>query len=237
MQTKTNLKIDWATHEAAKYACLNWHYSKSMPASKIVKVGAWEDGKFIGVVLFSGGATLQIAMPYSLTQFQVCELTRIALRNHKNPVSRIMSIALKFLKKQSPKIILVTSYADLEQNHHGGIYQATNWIYVGKTKPDCCLKVKGIVEHRKTIYERYGNQSLDWIRKNIDPLAERIPDLGKYKYLMPLDESVRKKIELLRKPYPKRVTSKANVASGFQSEEGGATPTVALQLKSEILNG
>ena len=34
LSQKANLKIDWATHEAAKYACTNWHYSKSVPINK-----------------------------------------------------------------------------------------------------------------------------------------------------------------------------------------------------------
>ena len=51
------LKLDWATHEAATYAVEHWHYSHTMPKSKLVKIGVWEDGKFIGVVLFGVGAT------------------------------------------------------------------------------------------------------------------------------------------------------------------------------------
>jgi hypothetical protein len=51
----SNLVVNWATYEAAKYACLNWHYSGTVPVGKLVKVGAWEDGKFIGVVIFSCG--------------------------------------------------------------------------------------------------------------------------------------------------------------------------------------
>jgi len=48
---------------------------------------------------------------------------------------------------------------------------------------------------------------------------------------------MRRQIEPLRKHYPKRATSKDNVASGFQSEEGGAIPTVALQNKKDLMNG
>ncbi len=181
------LKLDWCGHEAAKFACTHWHYSRSIPKSKMVRVGVWEDGVFIGCVIFSYGATPQIGKPYNLKMQEICELTRIALNKHKAPVSRIMAIAIKMLKKLCPGIRLIVSYADLDQDHHGGIYQATNWIYVGRTKPDCYLKVKGIVEHRKTIYDRYGCQSLEWIRKHVDPGAQRIADAGKHKYLMPLD--------------------------------------------------
>jgi len=36
---KPELKIDWATSDAAKFACLNWHYAKAVPVGKLVKVG------------------------------------------------------------------------------------------------------------------------------------------------------------------------------------------------------
>lgn len=224
-----SLKIDWATHEAALYACKNWHYSKSIPKSKLVKVGVWENNVFIGVVIFSYGATPSIGKPYNLRMTEICELTRIALTKHESPVSRILSIALKFLKKSNPGLKLAISYADLEQGHHGGIYQATNWIYVGRTKPDCFLRVKGKILHRKTVYDRYGNQGLSWLQKNIDPKAERIPDMGKHKYLMPLNEEMARQIKSLTKPYPKRASSVESGTTSFQEVGGGESPTDALQ--------
>ncbi len=228
-KTKPKLKLDWATHKAAKYACETWHYSKKIPKSKLVKIGVWENEAFIGCVIFSYGATPQIGSPYGLKQNEICELTRIALKRHESPVSRIMAIAIKMFARLCPGTKLIVSYACLDQDHHGGIYQATNWIYVGRTKPDCYIKVKGKVEHRKTVYDRYGCQSLAWIRKHVDANAIRISDSGKHKYLYPIDKDLAKKISLLRKPYPKRATSIDSDATGFQPVEGGATPTVALQ--------
>jgi hypothetical protein len=118
---KTVLKIDWATHQAAKYAVENWHYSESMPAGKLVKVGAWENGKFIGVVLFGRGANNNIGKPYGLSQTAACELVRIALTKHITPVSKIAAIAMRFLKANSPGLRLIISYADPLQGHHWGI--------------------------------------------------------------------------------------------------------------------
>lgn len=40
---------------------------------------------------------------------------------------------------------------------------------------------------------------------------------------------MRKQIDLLRKPYPKRAGSIDSDATGIQPEEGGAVPTPALQ--------
>lgn len=215
---KADLKIDWATHEAAKYAVENWHYSRSMPAGKLVKVGAWENGKFIGVVIFGRGANNNIGKPYGLNQVESCELVRIALRDHRTPVSRIAAIAIKFLSKNSPGLRLMISYADPMQGHHGGIYQAGNWTYCGRSQAQQAVIHCGKVMHKRTAKSRFG--SIKGMEKS--------PVTWKHKYLMPLDAEMRKRILPLARPYPKRADSMGGHASGFQPEEGGSTPTSAL---------
>jgi len=126
--SKANLRIDWATHQAAKYACENWHYSKSVPVPPLVKIGVWEREKFVGVVIFSRGASSNLMSPYGLRQSEGCELTRIALTKHDAPVSRIVRLAIQFLKRNSPELRLIVSFADPQYGHHGGVYQAGNWI-------------------------------------------------------------------------------------------------------------
>lgn len=222
--SSVQLKLDWATHEAAKYACENWHYSKKMPVNKTVKIGVWENGVYIGVVIFSPGATPTLYKTYNITQQEGCELTRIALNKHKSPVSKILSLSLKFLKKSNPGIKLVISFADTKEGHHGGIYQATNWIYVGTAGPRKLPKLNGKFIHERSLsllvkQGKIKRSDCEWV--NAKP---------KHKYLMPLDEKMKKKVQILSKPYPKRAGSKDNVASGFQSEEGGANPTPALQV-------
>ena len=65
-----SLKLDWCSHAAATWAVENWHYSGRMPAGKMVRIGAWEDGAFIGAVIFSQGGNMTEArlapraMPY-----------------------------------------------------------------------------------------------------------------------------------------------------------------------------
>lgn len=95
------------------------------------------------------------------------------------------------------------SYADTKEGHHGGIYQAGNWIYEG-SKTDSNQKINGIVLHRRTVYSRYGRHDLEWIKDNIDPNAEWVNMPPKHKYLYPLDRAMRRQIESLAKPYPKR---------------------------------
>jgi hypothetical protein len=225
---KPVLKIDWATHEAAKYAVENWHYSESMPAGKLVKVGAWENGKFIGVILFGRGAGANIGKPYSLTQTGICELVRIALTKHVTPVSKITAIALRFLKANSPGLRLIISYADPLQGHHGGIYQAGNWLYRGKSNPQPDLIINGKSYHKKSANAKFGTASPEKISVKYNVKAKYSEKKWKHAYLMPLDNDMRKKIIPLAKPYPKRASSETIDTPGIHPGKGGETPTDAL---------
>lgn len=220
---KTNLKIDFASHEAAKYACQNWHYTKKIPVGKLVKVGAWENNKFIGVVIFGMGASAQVYKQFNIGQFEICELVRVALNDHQNHVSKILAISLKFLKKVCPKLKVIVSFADPSQGHHGGIYQATNWIFTGKSSPTREYFYNNDWRHVTDLYNNRG-----FTKEEINKLPVKIKE-GKLRYVFPLDEKVRENTLLLSKPYPKRGTSKEIVAPDKQSGEGGENPTVSLQ--------
>lgn len=199
------LKCALASYEASKYACEHWHYSKCLPRGKLFRVGVWEDSSYIGVVIFSRGAAINIAKPYGLEQTECVELTRIALRNHRHFVSEIMMKALHMLKETNPGLRLIVSYADPMQGHNGSIYQATNWVYTGITPKQRAWKVNGKIVHPRTIQDlkpKNIKESLYMALRYKN--AEKIITEGKHKYLMPLDKKMRKQIEKLRKPYPKK---------------------------------
>lgn len=194
MNQRASLVVDFCSYQAAKFAVESWHYSKTMPAGKTVKVGAWEDGRFIGAVVYSLGANKNIGRPYGLKQVEVCELVRVALTDHKAPVSRIVSMAQKKLIETSPGLRLVVSYADPERGHNGAIYQAMNWFYVGAVGSTTLYLHRGKYVHQRTASSAYAT---------IEGLpSKKLPN--KHKYLYPLDRAMRRQIEPLAKPYPKR---------------------------------
>ena len=227
----TKLKIDFVEYAAAKYAVEHWHYSRRMPTGKMVRLGVWENDQFIGVVIFSRGATGNIGRPYGLPQTRICELTRIALRKHVTPVTRIVRIALKELKRTSPGMELVVSYADADQGHTGAIYRAGNWIYEGLKNPGTMVafRIHGKRVHPKTLHSKYGHgaQSLEWIREHLDPNAERIIGLGKHKYLYPLTGTMRATIL-------SRAGSVDSDTSDVQSGMAGANPSPALNDQNKV---
>jgi hypothetical protein len=201
-----------------------------LPPPPLVKIGVWEDGAFIGCVLFSRGANNNIGKAFGLTQIQIAELTRVALTSHKTAVSRILRIAFKMLSQSAPGLRLVVSYADPSQGHIGGIYQASGFIFLGQS-PDSTefLAPDGKQWHGRMISSSgrtrvYGQMRSVWRSDQCSPVT--CP--GKLKYVCPLDDAMRQQIAPLAKPYPKRATSIGSDVPGFQSGEGGATPTVAL---------
>lgn len=222
--SKPTLKLDWCSHAAAKYAVENWHYSKTMPVSKCVKIGAWENGTFVGCVLFAWGANPNLSKPYGLKMTEVAELVRVAFTKHETSISRSMAIAKKMLMKQSPGLRLLVSYADCEQGHHGGIYQASNWIYTGTTAPKTDYVLNGIKLQRRA----YTGSNFGQGKMQLPVGATKSQSTIKHRYLMPLDDEMRDRIEPLRKPYPKRAASADSGTPGIQPGGGGANPTAAL---------
>jgi hypothetical protein len=229
--SKTDLRIDWATHAAAKYACENWHYSRSVPVPPLVKVGAWEDGRYVGVVMFSRGANNNLLKPFGLTQVQGCELTRIALTSHAAPVSRIARLAIAFLKRNSPSLRLIVSFADPSEGHHGGIYQAGNWTYTGKQPATVEYIAPDGKQWHGRMVSKDGRIKVQGIYRKCWRIDQCTPveKPGKHRYLMPLDAEMKKQILPLAKPYPKRARSTESSAPGNQPGEGGSIPTRALQ--------
>lgn len=181
----------------------------------------------MGVVIFGIGATHDLVKPYGLTPVQGCELTRVALSNHASPVSKIIAIALKMLKKAMPGLRLIVSFADPNEGHHGGIYQAGGWVYTGRSEGCHFFKHKktGKVYHPRNVSEDLTLQA-----KVVKPSeCEKVWKEGKHRYLMPLDAEMRQKIETLRKPYPKRAGSVDSGTPEVHSGGGGAIPTSALR--------
>jgi len=158
-----NLHLDWCDYRAAKYAVEHWHYSHTMPASKRLLIGVWEDKIFKGVIIFTSGAGAAAnGQQYGLRQnFDMVELQRIALTTHESTVSRMVSIAIRILKQKCPRLRMIVSYSDPREGHHGGIYQAGNWVYVDTTSSVTEYELSnGRWVHKRTISKQWGRYEL-----------------------------------------------------------------------------
>jgi hypothetical protein len=216
-----SLRLDFCAREAATFAVKAWHYSRAMPSGRLVTIGVWEDDVFVGCVIFGRGASSEIGSPFGLQQSQVCELTRVALGPHRTPTSRIVAIAVRLLRRQSPGVRLIVSYADPEHGHVGILYRSMNWLYLGTTHRESLIRLNGKVTHSRTVTSRYGTRAIDWLRANVAADAGHVRTAPKFRYCLPLDDAMRAQVQPRVQPYPQRE----------QSAESG---TQATRLKGRI---
>lgn len=81
-----------------------------------------------------------------------------------------------------PKPVCLVSYADQNSGHHGYIYQATNWIYLGVTKAERIYydTRQNKVVHQRTISDLYGTAQKDKLPEWITITME---ESGKFRYV------------------------------------------------------
>lgn len=198
------IELRKATPKAIRYACLHFHYAKSVPS---VQYGynVYQGGEWCGVILFGSGATPNIASPFGMIQGEVLKLVRVALNGKQNATSECVAASLKKLHEDAPQVKIVVSFADADQNHVGTIYQATNWIYLGlREEKDTYFIVNGKKIHRRSIGAQGGVQSLEWIRENLDKNATILKTKGKQKYIFVFNKRLRREWLKRAKPYPKK---------------------------------
>ena len=198
------LRLDFCSREAADYAVRAFHYSHGLPAGRLVCVGAWEAGAFVGAVIFGRGASSEIGSPFGLNQSQVCELVRVALGPHSAPTSRIVSVAVRLLRRLCPGLRLIVSYADPEHGHVGILYQACGWLHIGCTNRESIIRLNGRLLHPRTVASRYRTRAIGWLREHVAADAAHVRTLPKFRYVMPLDDAMRRQLAPRVTPYPKR---------------------------------
>jgi hypothetical protein len=113
---------------------------------------------------------------------------------------------------------LIVSYADPQQGHHGVIYQAGNWVYVGLGTANRHLLINGKAVHKRTVSSAYGTTEVSVLRDKFGLDATNTDPSRKHTYLMPLDDAIRTQITKLKKPYPTRVKTDA-VSTPHQSAD------------------
>jgi hypothetical protein len=191
------MKLVKASNKAVKFACLNFHYAKAVPTYSIGYSVFNDNNEWCGVVLFGGGASVNMPTKFNLKNGQYLELNRMALNGKQYSTSKVLSTAIKLIKKQCPTVELLFSYADKGQNHNGIIYQATNWIYIENIESSGTeYFLNGVWKHDRGRY----NWSVDF-----KTLPKR-KKAGKHKYVFPLNKKLIDICNKIRKPYPKNLS-------------------------------
>lgn len=109
------------------------HYAQRMPSVSF-SFGLFDKNKMVGVCTIGKPASRSLCVGVCgfENHAKVYELNRLIVEEGlpKNVLSFFVSSCLKELKRES---LVIVSYADSGMNHNGYIYQATNFIYTGKT--------------------------------------------------------------------------------------------------------
>ena len=186
------------------------HYALRIPQI-MHAFGLVRGSELLGVVTYGIPANCS----FSNLEYPILELNRLVLlHNRKNEASFLIANSLR----QIPTPHVVVSYADTAMGHIGCIYQATNWIYTGESASRDKFKVFGDVKHSKTIFEKYGTNSLGALRASgVEIEAEKMPP--KHRYFYPLPTSKKQKKQMTAwidekygiKPYPKGDTQRYNI--------------------------
>jgi hypothetical protein len=157
-------------------------------------------------------------MPVAKPNLKVERVLISAVKTHPRNARRgnvdVIAESLRQLKASNPGLRLVVSFADPEQTHVGIIYQAGNWLYLGKSFAADEYIVNGKRIHGRSLRALRNNHSqggieaknvLIWAQRVLDKNAVLIKGSSKHRYLMPLDRAMRRSIEPLRLPYPRAV--------------------------------
>lgn len=161
--------------------CLKKHYAKRLPPISFA-FGLFNENILNGIVTFG------IPVSHSLRtlwddKYKLMELNRLVVNDNlpKNTLSFFVSTSLKML----PKPLVIVSYADTSHNHHGYIYQATNWIYTGLSAEFKDYYVKGLEHlHGATIFDMSRGQEnrVEWLKNKFGDKLIMVDRPRKHRY-------------------------------------------------------
>lgn len=150
----------------AKEWCLYKHYAHRLP-SITYAFGLYqkrEDASPLlsGICTFGHPVALVLVKNAFQGDYQDCffELNRLCVNDGlpRNALSFFVGQCLQML----PRPMVIVSYADSGHNHHGYIYQATNWLYTGMSVPFKDYMVKGYEGmHNASILDMVGRSDGD----------------------------------------------------------------------------
>jgi hypothetical protein len=188
----TYLTKEWILHK---------HYAKRIPPIEFA-FGLFNlNNIMIGVITFGTPATNSLRGLWDF-KYKLYELNRLVINDNaeKNSLSFFVSQSLKLM----PKPCVIVSYADTSQNHHGYIYQATNWIYSGLSSPHKDYYVKGLEHlHNSTLMDMSRGQEnrIEWLRNKFGDNLVETQRSRKHRYFYFIGNKNQKKDMLFMIPY------------------------------------
>mgnify|MGYP003635791344 FL=1 len=185
----------------------DFHYTGRMPSVSLHYYAVRERGGLFGDYGERIWAAAVAGLPSNKWSEPVIQLTRLVRHpEYKEPMSALIGFMCRNLRRNGK--FLAVSYADQQQEHHGGVYQAAGWNYNGQTKVNMAgLVVDGEVIHGRSCVRRWGTRSPNKLRSLLPgKTIEAHYDEGKHLYWKPLNVAGKtraKRLGLKSLPYPK----------------------------------
>lgn len=205
---KSNYEVRSIPYSEAKEWVLCKHYAHRIPSICYAfglygSIGGGISNCLLGVCTFGVPASQDLIIGAMGIEYKdnFLELNRLVVNDGlpRNALSFFVSKCLKFL----PRPMVVISYADSGMNHHGYIYQATNWIYTGMSAPHTDYLPEG--QEGMHVRSLYNNFSVKTTKLKL----VKVERSQKYRYFQFLGDK-RQKRKMLRdlkfpvvKDYPK----------------------------------
>lgn len=195
------------------YWAVRWHYSGHggpTPAA----YGAYGPSLAVVAGLAQSSSKDGLSRKLGLTDHPGnLELSRVVAHPlaPKNAVSQALGRFMDCWRHEG--LEWVFSYSDQGQNHHGGIYQAINAVYVGSTRSRTGFMLDGKLIPQRTMHRMFGGQGPDAVARaeELGHTVVRVPGAmtPKHTYVIPCGSpSSRKAVRLAlaphQKPYPVR---------------------------------
>lgn len=138
----------------------HWHYSKSI--NGIISDFCFrlmDKDQMIGAAIYGRLAMANQWKRFGEVEEDVIELRRLCCvdKTPKNTESFFISKTLNWLRKNT-QIKMVVSYADMEQNHNGTIYRASNFECWGRQPGAKVIMWNGKKYHDKSIRTKHNGE-------------------------------------------------------------------------------
>jgi len=202
----SRIEMQEIPHKLAKDIIIKNHYSHTFPAAELY-LGFYIDGKLNTVVLYGQSTASKMADSLPGKYWELVRLFSFDWAG-KNMESYCIGKSIRYIKEKYKNIKVLVSFADPEQGHDGTIYQATNWLYCGKSQPDEWYIVDGEKIHPRSMVAKYGTRSEGKL-KEMGIEFERKLLTGKHRYVYILGNNKKENRYLKSKlkydvlPYPK----------------------------------
>jgi len=200
------LKVKTITHHDCREWLLFKHYAKRIPPIEFA-FGLFDGLQMVGVCTYATPVSHVLRSLFG--DFKLMELNRLVTNDDlpKNATSFFVSQTLKMI----PKPMVIVSYADTSQNHHGFIYQATNFLYTGLSAKFKDYYVRGMEHlHGASIFDlsRGKENRVEWLKEKFGDklyMKER-PRKHRYFFFVADKRDKKQMMKLMPydvQPYPK----------------------------------